>query len=115
MAESEEEFELDIDLVEAPVLAKHVHMIRNSQAKRESSDGTEVSTSKPRKKKAKIEFQPLLPPVIASSETDAAFRLREFMWTEYMIYQKTVKKASSLELEELEAKRWNGMFLKINS
>jgi hypothetical protein len=112
MAELEDDFEFDEDLVEVPVLAKHVKMIKTSQAKRESSDLSEPApgaSKNPRKKKVKVEFQPLLPPVIASDETDAAFRLREFLWTEFLIYHKSVKKTSSLEIEELEEKRWKGM------
>jgi hypothetical protein len=116
MAELEDEFQFDEDLMEVPVLAKHVKMIKTSSAKRESSSLTDLSdptpsgaSKNPRNKKAKVEFQPLLPPVIASDETDAAFRLREFLWTEFLIYHKTVKKSSSLEIEELEEKRWKGI------
>jgi hypothetical protein len=116
MAEFEDDFELDEDLVDQVVKEKHVKLMKSQGAvllsKRDApEEGSTVpaGASKPRKKKAKAEFQPLLPPVIASDETDAAFRLREWLWTEFLIYHKTVKKSSSLEIEELEKNRWDGI------
>ncbi len=116
MAEYEDSFELDEDLVDQVVKEKHVKLMKSqgaillSKRDRPEEEGSTVSgSSKPRTKKAKPEFQPLLTPVIASDETDAAFRLREWLWTEFLIYHKTVKKSSSLEIEELEKNRWDGM------